>query len=101
MTTALAHQIREARKHAGLTQEQLAEQLHTSRFRVLEWEKGKHRPAPATIARIAEVTGQRISEEYGAADDEEAAPDMSWLRDVSIYDVLLSAARLAKERVPA
>lgn len=57
---AIAGQIIEARARAGLTQEQLAERMHTSQSAVARLESGRSKPSTATLAKIAEATGSRL-----------------------------------------
>ena len=45
----LLFQLREAR---GLTQQQLADEIHTSRFVISKWETGRDNPEPNTAIRI-------------------------------------------------
>ena len=52
--------IREARKAAGLTQEQLAELAGTSTRTVRDIEKGTGATALGIVARVAEVVGLRL-----------------------------------------
>src|SRR5687767_14431938 len=60
---ALARALIEARCSAGLTQEALAEKMHTKQSAVARWESGKHLPSSTTLKRIAQATntGLRIS----------------------------------------
>ncbi len=56
---ALASAIIEARKQAGLTQEQLAERMGISQPYVAKLEGGKN-PSINTLERIAEATGSQL-----------------------------------------
>ncbi|MCL4836451.1 MAG: helix-turn-helix domain-containing protein [Thermoanaerobaculia bacterium] len=42
----------------GLSHDRLAERLGTSRFTVIKWEKGLHRPGADYLRRLRDVTGQ-------------------------------------------
>ncbi|WP_448809133.1 helix-turn-helix domain-containing protein [Agromyces bauzanensis] len=53
--------IREARKVAGLTQEQLAELAGTSTRTVRDIEKGTGATGLGIVARVAEVVGLRLA----------------------------------------
>lgn len=65
----LAHAVIEARTHAGLTQEELAEKMDTSQSAIARLESGQGRPSTRTLERLAEATGTRlkISFEVGEA----------------------------------
>lgn len=70
----IGSRIREHRKHAGLTQEQLAARVGTARRRVIAWETGENEPTYHYLRRVAEAVGSTAEELYGAdQDDEEAA----------------------------
>jgi len=49
----LSYRIRQARKLKGLSQEQLAEELHKSRTAIVNWETGYARPDQETLPLIA------------------------------------------------
>ncbi|MFW6033829.1 MAG: helix-turn-helix transcriptional regulator [bacterium] len=52
----LPDRIRKAREYAGLSQQQLADELTVSRQSVVSWESGR-RPLPIMVREIARVTG--------------------------------------------
>jgi ribosome-binding protein aMBF1 (putative translation factor) len=66
---ALAAAMIEARAHAGLTQEQLAERMHTTQAVIARLESGRVKPSTRTLERLAAATGMklRISFEPGPA----------------------------------
>lgn len=74
----VARRIYAARKRAGLTQDQLAAAVGTSRRHVLRWEKGKVSPTRRFQERLAQVLGE--PPEYFAngadadSDDDEEDP---------------------------
>ncbi|MEU5247303.1 helix-turn-helix transcriptional regulator [Streptomyces asoensis] len=49
--------LREARKSAGLSPEQLAVNIGRSFYSVREWELGRVTPSVATLAAIADILG--------------------------------------------
>lgn len=49
--------IREARKAAGLTQKELGTRLEVTSQNIIQYEKGRRLPKPATLRRIAEAIG--------------------------------------------
>ena len=51
----LGEKIREARRKCGLSQEQLAEQLHVTRQAVSNWETGKTQPDIDTLTQLASI----------------------------------------------
>lgn len=56
---ALAKMMIEARAHAGLTQEQLAEK-HTTQAVIARLESGRVKPSTRTLERLATATGMRL-----------------------------------------
>lgn len=57
----IAARIRRARKDADeMTLDTLAERAGTSRQHLISLEKGKHRPRPVMLAKIAEATGKPL-----------------------------------------
>jgi transcriptional regulator with XRE-family HTH domain len=56
----LARALLEARLRAGLTQEQLAERMHTSQSAIARLESGKTLPSGRTLARLAKATGTSL-----------------------------------------
>jgi transcriptional regulator with XRE-family HTH domain len=53
---ALARALIQARQASGLTQEELAQRMHTKQSTVARWESGKHLPSCQTLQRIARAT---------------------------------------------
>lgn len=52
--------VRRARRHAGLTQHQLAERINTSQSAVSRWERGHDEPRLSTLAAILRACGLRL-----------------------------------------
>lgn len=50
-------QIRDAREKAGITQEELAEQMEVSRQTISRWETGATRPSADKLTRLSQVLG--------------------------------------------
>lgn len=59
---SLGERIREQRKRAGLSQEQLAERLHVSRQAVTKWEADKGIPDVANLIAISDAFGWSLDE---------------------------------------
>jgi ribosome-binding protein aMBF1 (putative translation factor) len=57
---SLAAMMIRARTHAGLTQEQLAERMHTTQAVIARLESGRVKPSTRTLERLAEATGMRL-----------------------------------------
>ncbi len=57
---ALASVMIEARARAGLTQEQLAERMHTTQTVIARLESGRVKPSTRTLERFAAATGMRL-----------------------------------------
>jgi len=57
---SLAAALIEARAHAGLTQQQLAERMHTTQAVIARLESGRAKPSTRTLQRLAAATGLRL-----------------------------------------
>ena len=57
---SLAKAIIEARAHAGLTQQQLAERMTTTQAVIARLESGRVKPSTRTLERLAAATGMRL-----------------------------------------
>ena len=57
---SLAKTMIEARAHAGLTQDQLAERMHTTQAVIARLESGRVKPSTRTLERLAAATGMRL-----------------------------------------
>jgi ribosome-binding protein aMBF1 (putative translation factor) len=57
---ALAETIIRARAVAGLTQEQLAQRMHTTQAVIARLESGRAKPSTRTLERLAAATGMRL-----------------------------------------
>src|SRR5205809_5632516 len=56
----LAAALIEARARAGLTQQQLAERMHTTEAVIAHLESGRVKPSTRTLERFAAATGMRL-----------------------------------------
>jgi DNA-binding transcriptional regulator YiaG len=66
--------IRELRRHLGLTQQQMSEELGTRQQTISEWETGMYRPRGG-MNRLLTLVAERVGFEYQTAlEDEEAEP---------------------------
>ena len=57
---ALAGAVIQARVKAGLTQEELAERMHTTQSAIARLEGGRIMPTTRTLEKIAQATGSRL-----------------------------------------
>ena len=57
---SLAAAVIEARAHAGLTQEQLAQRMHTTQAVIARLESGRVKPSTRTLERLAAATGMKL-----------------------------------------
>ena len=57
---AIASALIEARTRAGLTQEQVAERMHTTQTVIARLESGRTKPSTRTLERFAAATGSRL-----------------------------------------
>jgi len=56
----LASAVIGARTRAGLTQEQLAERMHTSQSAIARLESGRSNPSVTTLEKLAAATNSRL-----------------------------------------
>lgn len=68
----IAARIRRARRQADMTLDGLAGVADTSRQHLINLEKGKHRPRPEMLLRIAEATGK--TPDWFLVEDEDPNP---------------------------
>lgn len=59
---SLGEKIRERRKKAGLSQEELAEKLHVSRQAVTKWETDRGIPDVANLIAVSDLFGISLDE---------------------------------------
>ena len=62
MQKGIGKRIRDARKAAGLTQEELAERMGTSSVAVAQWETGRRNPKMGTVSKLAAALGVDVAE---------------------------------------
>ena len=76
MMTSIAEQIANARKAAGMTQEDLASALHVTRSAVSSWERGRTEPDLDTLRQLAQMLKCSFSpaDAVTAADQPAAKP---------------------------
>ena len=60
--------VREARRRAGLTQQQLADRLDTSQSVIARWESGKAQPSLENLERVVGACGFELRLGIGEAD---------------------------------
>lgn len=65
-----AETVRALRKHMGLTQKQLAEQMNARQQTISEWETGMYKPRGTTVA-LLNIIAERAGFEYRTARDAE------------------------------
>ena len=63
-----AETVRALRKHMGLTQKQLAEQINARQQTISEWETGMYKPRGTTIA-LLNIIAERAGFEYQTTRD--------------------------------
>ena len=57
---SLAAALIEARARAGLTQQQLADRMHTTQAVIARLESGRIKPSTRTLERLAAATGMQL-----------------------------------------
>ena len=79
----IAEKLKEARKQAGLSQEQLAEKLSVSRSAVAKWESGKGIPDVENLKGISKLLN--ISIDY-LLDDENSLESVQMKEAINLDD---------------
>jgi ribosome-binding protein aMBF1 (putative translation factor) len=64
---SLASEMLDARIKAGLTQEQVAERMHTTQAVVARLESGRFKPSTRTLEKFASATGTKLKIHFEAA----------------------------------
>jgi len=78
--SVVADNLKQRRKHLGLTQEELAERLHVTRQAVSNWEHDKTQPDLEMLAKLAEELDTDLPALLGQG--EEKAPPASGKREL-------------------
>ena len=84
------HLIRMARRHAGLTQTELAERAATSQAAISAYESGRRSPSVDTLCRILTAAGFEVRMRLAQPDTHTAA--------LTAAEALLPAEQLAEQR---
>jgi DNA-binding transcriptional regulator YiaG len=71
-----AGQVRSLRRHLGLSQQGLAEELGTRQQTISEWETGQYRPRGAS-ARLLTLVAERAGFQYEAGEPRTQNPEPS------------------------
>lgn len=66
----IAFALSEARRRAGLSQDELARRMNTSQSVIARWEGGAQEPSFRSIRRFAEAVGARVKVQLVSAEDE-------------------------------
>lgn len=69
--TEYSNRLRDLRKEKGLTQDELAEKLNTSRSRISMYEQGKRQPDFEMQESIADFFNVNLDYLFGKSDDDE------------------------------
>ena len=67
----MKNRVRELRKAAGMTQQQLAEAVHVSARTIISLEKEQYNPSLLLAYRIAELFGTTVEDLYCLAENKE------------------------------
>lgn len=67
----LGERIKQARKVAGISQEELAQKIGTRQSQVTRWETDQAEPRIGFLRKITEITGIPLSELMGENDNHE------------------------------
>lgn len=92
---AIGRNIRNLRKKAGMTQEELAEKLYTTRQTISNYETGKSEPDFETLRKIAEAFGIETADLLTDQKHSKSHSDLDTVRMVSIVLMTLNFLGLA------
>lgn len=92
---AIGRNIRNLRKKAGMTQEELAEKLYTTRQTISNYETGKSEPDFETLRKIAEAFGIETADLLTDQQHSKSHSDLDTVRMVSIVLMTLNFLGLA------
>jgi transcriptional regulator with XRE-family HTH domain len=84
------YKLVKARESSGLTQEELAKAIGVKQEQVVMWEKGKSRPYPAHLKRIAEATNRSLAWFHG---EDELILDLAGLLPEKVLNLLKEMAK--------
>ena len=97
--------VKEARQHAGLSQDVLGERLGKSKGNVSAWENGRHEPSFRQMAQISAITGWPLPGEVtvslgegtpaGLVDPDVLTGVVAILKKLSLADQRIALAQLA------
>ena len=73
-----AEQLKNSRRQAGLSQEQLAEQLGVSRQAITKWETGAGMPEAENLLRLASLFGLSLDTFFSQSAGKQAAPQVAF-----------------------
>lgn len=93
----LGDNIKELRKRQGMTQEQLAQQLHVVRQTVSKWEKNSSVPDADLLEKIAEILNTDVNILLGTSLEQREDADLSL--QLSRLNELLAAKERKSKRV--
>lgn len=92
-----AERLKSARLRSGKSQEQIAEEVGTSRRHWIRWERGDHLPTMTFIQRIAAATGKPVDfflvEEAGSP-----SPFPVTRTEVEVFNLLIHALQTARDQ---
>lgn len=81
----ISDNLQELRKKAGLSQEQLADQLNVTRQAVSKWESGQSVPDLDKASQLAKIFGVTVDELINGIQHKEASVDYSKLYTVLTF----------------
>ena len=84
------YKLVKARESSGLTQEELAKAIGVKQEQVNMWERGRSRPYPAHLKRIAEATNRSLAWFHG---EDELMLDLAGLLPESMLKKLKEMAK--------
>lgn len=93
--------LKELRQSRNMTQEQLAERLHTSRSRIGMYEQGRRQPDFETQEAIADLFNVNIDYLFGRSDSgAQTVIEISTRLNDEGYRLLIDYAKFLQEKYP-
>ena len=96
-TEAIPSRLAEARRSAGLTQEQVAERSGLSRTSITRYETGTVSPSPVSLHMLASLYGRSVDWLLGEEDDEPGQSSIEADRELIMNEASLALRTTSKD----
>ena len=98
MKLLFADTLKKLRMEKGLTQQELADQIHVTRSAIAQWESGRRLPDFAMLPRLSETLGVDANTLFSAAAGSDERPNVMIVDDIK--PIVLGGVSMLKEVMP-